>query len=171
VSILLPRTPMPNLPDDPPLYARSGWPIPCEKSVDLPKQSVADMRRRASELMKIRQGLTLRSLSPYPYNCVGMIFANRRAWIEIDYIGRILKEDGYRQVRLDEVKQGDVVLYKGNNAPCHVALIVTVERYGSRLNVQVISKWGQDAEFIHYMENVLPQLGEPVEFYSDRVEL
>jgi len=98
-----------------------------------------------------------------------MIFACRRAWIEVDYIERILVEDGYRRIQPDEVMIGDVVLYRdANNQPSHVALIMAVETIGRMRNIKVLSKWGKDGEFIHFVEDVLEQMGRAVEFYTER---
>jgi hypothetical protein len=153
--------------DEYPIYARSGWRIPQGHP---PARTVEQMRIKAGELMKLRPGIKLRSLSPYPYDCVGMIFACRRAWIDIDYIYTILKEDGFIRIPRHAVRQGDIVLYKNraDDEPTHVALIVMIERYGEAQNIQVISKWGQEAEFIHFVEDVPGLFGEPVEFYTDR---
>ena len=153
-------------PEEHPIYARSGWRIPQERPQPIDGRLI---RTRAEELQRWRPNIALRSLSNYPYNCVGLVFASRRAWIEIDHVYKILEEDGYYRVRRDEVVSGDVVVYKDQkNMPRHVALIVTIERYKT-LNIRVISKWGQDAEFIHYLEDLVPQLGEPTEFYTDRI--
>lgn len=154
--------------DEFPVYARSGWKIPQE----YPGREASELIRIRSEaLRQWRSRVQLRSVSSYPYNCVGMIFAARRAWIEIDHVYRILEEDGYRQIPRAQVAQGDVVVYKDDkNQPSHVALIVLIEPYNQALNIQVISKWGKDAEFIHYIEDVVPPLGKPVEYYTERVE-
>ena len=169
VTVLLPGSIDPGSTDEHPIYARSGWRIPQEYPPELPEEL---MRLKTDEHLRWRQGLRLRSISTYPYNCVGMIFAARRAWIEIDHIYRLFNEDGYRQIRRSETMPGDVVLYKDEyNEPTHVALIITVEIIGTTPNILVISKWGKDAEFIHHIENVpTATLGHPAEFWTDRVE-
>jgi hypothetical protein len=98
-----------------------------------------------------------------------MIFAARRAWIEIDHIYDILKEDGYRQIQLVDVVAGDVVLYKDENEPSHVGLIVEVSRIGTIPNIKVISKWGFDPEFEHFIDDVPPRLGRHSEYYTERL--
>jgi hypothetical protein len=97
-----------------------------------------------------------------------MIFASRRAVIEIGHIYAILREDGYRRIQLRDVVVGDVVLYRDAIEPTHVALVTAVDRVGDTVSVRVISKWGLDPEFEHFMENVPPRLGVPVEFYTER---
>jgi hypothetical protein len=77
------------------MLARSGWQIPC--AIAEPHTS-AWMQIRAQAIMRERMGLTLCSVDDYPHNCVGMIFASRRAWIEIDELYQIFKEDDYTRV-------------------------------------------------------------------------
>jgi hypothetical protein len=36
------------------------------------------------------------------------------------------------------------------------------------MNIKVISKWGQEAEFIHDVDDVLDLLGRPSEYWTDR---
>jgi hypothetical protein len=97
-----------------------------------------------------------------------MIFAARRAWIEIDYIYDLFREDGYRAISLDGVMEGDVVLYKKNGQPTHVGLIMTIDRSFRTPNVKVMSKWGKDPEFIHFIETVPELFGSPAEYWTDR---
>src|SRR5688572_5232203 len=101
---------------------------------------------------------------------MGLVFANRRAWIEIDYIYDVLREDGYHQIRQDQVKSGDIVLYKDEKQfPVHVGLIIFVD-FSIGTTIRIISKWGLDPEFYHFMENVPYQLGKPAEFWTDRID-
>jgi hypothetical protein len=162
VDILLPRQP-------PKLIARSGWEIP---QAHVETQDSRLVRIRAEDLVvqqaKKTRRITIRSVSPYPYNCVGMIFAARRAWIEIYHIYDVLREDGYQRVQPDHLMAGDIVLYKDNKGdPAHVALIIEIERTLS-MNIRVMSKWGKDAEFIHLINDVPENLGKPVEYYTER---
>ena len=102
-----------------------------------------------------------------------MIFAARRAWIEIDYVYNILREDGYLQISRSQLLAGDIVIYHSDGGePTHVALVVEISpvAIGSELlNIRVISKWGRDAEFIHLVEDVPQTLGKPSKYYTDRV--
>jgi len=148
-----------------PLHARSGWQIPTARPA---LEDIRVLQIRSQELHRWRPNAQLRAVSSFPYNCVGLIFASRRAWIEIDHIYDILREDGYKQVRLEDIMIGDVVLYKNyRGEPVHVALVVTVDRVFG-LNVKVLSKWGVDGEFIHFIEDVPPFLGTPSEVYTER---
>lgn len=123
----------------------------------------------AQELLKWRPKTRLRSVDVYPYNCVGMIFAARRAWIEIDHIYALLSGDGFREISEEEITVGDLILYiDSHNEPAHIGLIITVDSIGTTKSIVVISKWGKDAEFIHFIEDVPEQMGKPMKFFTDR---
>jgi len=98
-----------------------------------------------------------------------MIFANRRAWIEIDVLDDILKEDGYTKVTLQQLEAGDIVSYAYDRAPAHVGLVTHVDRFeGEVAGVTVLSKWGKDAEILHPMNAVPARFGMPSDFWSER---
>jgi hypothetical protein len=67
--------------------------------------------------------------------------------------------------------QGDVVLYKQGDEPAHVAVVLMVARphpTSATLDIKVLSKWGLEAEFIHFAEDVPYWLGRPLEYYTER---
>ena len=149
------------------IRTRSGTrEIPCE---DVPASTIEKLQIDAQVFQSQIPDLILRSVDPYPYNCVGMIFASRRAWIEIDYIYELLRADNYKLVPRERVIAGDLVLYKNQrDEPSHIGLIIAVDQLGASQNIKVISKWGLDAEFIHFIDKVNSNLGKPTEFYTDR---
>jgi len=170
VPIWLLEKPSADAADDHPIYARSGWRIPQPPREKIPVMTLELMRSHARDWLSWRRGIILRSVSPHPYNCVGMIFAARRAFIDLEHIYDILREDEYRKITLAELVVGDVVLYRNYDEPSHVALVTQVDTIGQTRNVRVLSKWGFDPEFEHFMEQVPPSMGRPVEFYTERVE-
>jgi hypothetical protein len=114
----------------------------------------------------------LRSLS-VRYNCVGMVFATRRTWIDPDQIPRILKDDEYK--RLDDWNStacvGDIVLYRDeDNNIAHVGVIISIDPdfQSSKPSIRVLSKWGPWAEVIHELDDVLETFGAPAEIWTDR---
>lgn len=119
-------------------------------------------------------GIRARSASAI-YNCMGLVFASRRTWIETEHLHLILREDGYRQfTEPGKLSVGDVVVYKRNGEPSHVAIVLDVEpvidfRAPFPWVITVMSQWGGDGEYIHRMEDV-PQvsLGVPVEYWTER---
>ena len=120
-------------------------------------------------LRKGQKALTIRSVSAHLYNCVGMVFANRRAWIDVVFLRQILSHDGYHQVEVEELHVGDVVVYTLDNSPVHVGLITCVyPKLGSITNIRVLSKWGKDGEVEHGLSDVPSRLGQPSEYWSER---
>lgn len=85
------------------------------------------------------------------YNCHGMTFASRRTGIfETWVINRILDDDGYREVTLDEVLAGDVILYFDDTGDVEHSGIVILPPSQDPLRVPLIySKWGKYAELVH----------------------
>ncbi len=93
-----------------PIYARSGALIPQANHSDVLNASIGQtteaVKRRTDYLLGVmskkgKRNCVVRSFSSYLYNCVGMIFASRRAWIEINEIYHIFREDGYRKIKYD----------------------------------------------------------------------
>jgi hypothetical protein len=106
------------------------------------------------------------------YNCVGMVFASRRTWVEPDYIPQILEEDGYQLLPglFEKAEIGDVVVYKKSGQIEHVGIIIEkIENPAdASVSFKVLSKWGPWAEYIHDPHDVLPGFGEPTEVWTDR---
>lgn len=161
-----------------PVYARSGWEIPqLEFSLLIEHnrwQNEFFVRNRTDSLLRAlerreKRIIKIRSISDYMYNCVGMIFASRRAWIETNHLYELLRQDGYNKVTEREIVPGDLVVYTSNEVPTHVGLIMTILSRGSNLeNLIILSKWGKEAEILHRVD-VVPELyGKPTEFWSER---
>lgn len=105
------------------------------------------------------------------YNCMGLVFANRRTWVDPDQWELIREDDGYRRLEIkEEPLPGDVVLYRMTEELTHVAVITKVELdlHSSDWVVEVISQWGADGEFIHDMRDVPQLLGVPTEIWTER---
>jgi hypothetical protein len=129
-------------------------------------------RLRAFVDMHAGIGRGLRSITA-TYNCVGMVFAARRTWIDSEYIRFILHEDGYRRLANEsEVSAGDVVVYTDDDGDAvHVGLVWSVNRSGAGFEdkMMILSKWGYCGEYLHGPYNVCDGLGIPSEFWSDRI--
>lgn len=160
-----------------PVFARNGWEIPQPDPLVLEKfrQTEGLVRIQTVALVdelldKGKSELKIRSVSSHLYDCVGMIFANRRAWIDIEHISRILTCDGYKPVCIDDLIVGDVVVYTLAKKRVHVGLVISVHpSMGSVKNIRVLSKWGKHGEIEHRMEDVPYYLGKPSEYWSERV--
>ena len=113
-----------------------------------------------------------RSLSNV-YNCMGMVFASRRTWIEPEHLETILEDDEYQPVPNEgELRPGDVVVYRDHeDYISHVGIVAEVRpniREATR-EIFVLSQWGQDGEYFHLAEDVNPLLGRPAEYWTDRI--
>lgn len=158
-----------NNPDDKyPIHARSGWKIPQERldQFHIEKLNYDLIKIRSEELNTWHPNAKIRSLSDYPYNCMGLVFASRRAVISIEHVYRILKEDGFRQISRNQCVVGDIVLYKNDNEPTHIGIITYITK--SPTSFTVLSRWGFDAEFEHFMDDVPQLYGNATEFYTER---
>jgi hypothetical protein len=166
--VLLSNPLKPNTPQNRPIYARSGWEIPQEylEQFHLDKLEAGLMKIRSQQLREWHPNAKIRSLSSYPYNCVGLVFASRRAVISIEQIYDILREDGFHAIPANELMVGDLVLYKYQHEPAHVALVSYIST--APRSITVLSRWGLDGEFLHFMEDVPAIYGTASEFYSER---
>jgi hypothetical protein len=118
-------------------------------------------------------GRAVRSLSAV-YNCIGMVFANRRAWVEPEQVPMILADDSYYEIKPSEVVPGDIVVYfTMPDVISHVAVAVSNEPELSdgSSNIRVLSQWGRNGEYFHDYRDVPHWLGTPVKFYSERRRL
>lgn len=90
------------------------------------------------------------------YNCHGMTFASRRAWVYGDgnTIELILDDDTYVEIEESRVLPGDVILYFGRpgEGVLHSGIVVEVSTTLPKM-FRVCSKWGQSSEFLHWANN------------------
>ena len=151
-----------------PLATKGGTPIPNEQR---PEDARVVMTDRKEQVIRGGPERRPRSLSA-TYNCMGMVFANRRAWIDPEHLRLILEGDGYRQVAdMNELETGDVVVYRNAAGEVsHVGLVTqvrTIVKYASR-EVYVLSQWGAYGEYFHRADDVSPMLGKPSEYWTER---
>ena len=151
------------------LSTRTGREIPNEQRSPL---APARMDAARDIVLTNHASARVRSMSSV-YNCMGMVFATRRTWVEPDHLEIILKDDGYRPV-IDEtdLARGDVVVYRDDQQTVtHVGVVAEIQtniREATR-EVLVLSQWGRDGEYFHHVEDVSPLLGKPSEYWTDRV--
>ena len=113
----------------------------------------------------------LRSLSSV-YNCMGMVFASRRTWIEPEQLPIILEGDEYKRVPNEsEIVVGDVVVYKdGTGSVSHIGTVteVRINLHLATREIMVLSQWGRDGEYFHPVDDVSGRLGTASEYWTDR---
>ncbi|SRR6266404_2607399 len=85
------------------------------------------------------------------YNCHGMTFAGRRTEIyDSGEVKRIIVEDDYDEIRLDQILPGDVMLYFADDGDVEHSAII-VEKPSVPFNIPMVcSKWGCHWEVIHW---------------------
>lgn len=152
-----------------PLATKGGTPIPNEQR---PEDARVVMAARKDQVIRGGPERRPRSLSA-TYNCMGMVFANRRVWIDPDWLGMILADDGYSRVRDErELQPGDVVVYRSSaGAVSHVGLVAEVKpnlREGT-WEVQVLSQWGSTGEYFHRVDDLSPALGHFSGYWTERI--
>lgn len=134
----------------------------------MPERSPQSMY--AAKQLHAKGSRQLRSLRS-TYNCVGMVFANRRTFIEPEQIPMILQDDEYTEVvRTDDLMPGDVVLYKDPRTDDvkHVGLVLAAEVMFETKRIRVLSQFGRDGEYVHDLDDVPDFYGKMVvKFYSE----
>lgn len=138
-------------------------------------EMVPEILRASVELWsRERPQARLRSVSA-TYNCVGLVFASRRTWIGTEDIALILQEDEYNRVsRLDEVRPGDVVVYRDERGEiAHIGIVLSIEPLVATASwmVSILSKWGAEGEYVHLQDHIPHYCGRPSEYWSERRQL
>ena len=151
------------------LQSRSKGLIPNELR---PERNPAALKASVELLRGLFPEARFRSITA-TYNCVGMIVASQRTWVDPADLIRVLREDGYRKLNgPEESDLGDVVIYHDDSGtPCHVGLVVRKNLLlagGQEDLLTVLSKWGADGEYIHGASCVPIYLGTPAEYWTDR---
>ena len=108
------------------------------------------------------------------YNCMGLAFGSRRVGIDCLYVNKILVEDDYRQIPIEELSVGDLVLYAPKNSTIfsHVGIVLVVPRPGDTITaeyaIRVLSKFGRCGEYCHPIRSVPAFVGEPRSYWTQR---
>src|SRR5438132_1641386 len=132
------------------LQTRAKWVIPNEIRRERP---AAALKASVDMMRELFPDAQLRSITA-TYNCVGLVAAARRVWVDPADLVKVLTDDGYKQLaRPEETEHGDVVVYHDDDSePCHVAIVLRknlVIPGEQRDLLTVLSKWGADGEYIH----------------------
>ncbi|MCY3978454.1 MAG: hypothetical protein OXG23_10180 [Chloroflexi bacterium] len=165
-------------PEQKPIYLRSGDLLELPehtKYVSLREyllgHTALAFTERALQLLGAKKdSVRVRSISEFPYNCVGMVLGNRRAWIDMDSekIQNSLTKDGYKRISQKLLTEGDVVLYELANEFTHIGMVLFVDSQNDS-NIWILSKWGFAGEFIHHLHDVPGDYGVASQFWSERV--
>ncbi len=149
---------------------RAGRPI---RNFQRLEQAPARLRAAAEIHIAAHPRRALRSATGV-YNCIGLAFGSRRAWIDISddleiEVRKILYDDQYRQLPSDAgLEAGDIVLYRRDDGSLTHAAVVIAIPIALHDQVRVISQWGADGEYVHDVADVTSILGRPSEYWTDR---
>ena len=149
------------------LSTRQNKPIANERRMQRAPESMDAARKF---VLTAHETARLRSLASV-YNCLGMVFASRRTWVEPEELPKILSDDSYRKIKRTELQSGDVIIYRDDsNEVSHVGIVdeVIVKLEDGTKKVRVLSQWGADGEYFHLDYDVNPRLGQPSEYWTDR---
>lgn len=127
------------------------------------------LRERKRLLTSMFRDCEFRSVSN-TYNCVGLVFASRRAFIDTDQLGLILNDDGYIEIPKDDAMEGDVITYENEISPgiSHVGFVQKIVPSVGSKEIFVLSKWGNDVEMLHKISRVPEVYGTKVKFWTER---
>jgi hypothetical protein len=131
------------------------------------EQNPAQLRIKLQVHQNDHPAATLRSATGV-YNCFGLAFGSRRTWILEDEVRKVLADDGYRQIGLGDLREGDLVIYSTRPGGIDHAAVVTAFDLTDPSVAWVISQWGQDGEWKHRIDDVPGFFGRPTEFWTDR---
>lgn len=82
----------------------------------------------------------------WTYNCHGLTFGARRTWIYApSEIAKILDEDDYDEIAVEDVLVGDIAVYYRDGDAEHSGYVVEITPAGPR----IVSKWGGCHEVVH----------------------
>lgn len=150
------------------LHTKQGRQIPNERR---PERHPDSMQEAREMVERNHHTAKIRSMSS-SYNCMGMVFANRRTWIDTDYIQMIKNDDEYQLITSpNDVAKGDIVVYRDDSKDItHVGLVADVEPElkDGTYKITVLSQWGHDGEYFHRIDDVNLLLGSPAEYWTDR---
>ncbi len=105
------------------------------------------------------------------YNCVGLVFANRRTCVDPEHVEVMLQDDGYeRRSTIHQSAIGDIAVYREKCEITHVGLVaeVRIDLGGGPTRLRVLSQWGLDGEYLHDADAVPSQYGRLAEVWTYR---
>ena len=155
------------VPPELPLATKTGRRIPNEQRTETAPERMQAAMQIVTDNHPTASLRSLRST----YDCMGLVFASRRTWVEIEHVETFLADDGYRQIPGDDLRVGDLVIYRDvSGDPTHVGIVTQLSPYrpDQTRDVYVLSQWGRDGEYFHRIDDVNHNLGTPADFWTDR---
>jgi hypothetical protein len=152
----------------PTIETRKCRKIPVEKAWDLTTEEIEEDEIRINLLYADRRRRRDRKGPNGQYNCHGLTFLNRRAFMHPSAIGLVLEDDDYFEIGdIADVKPGDIAVYYSSDRMTdieHTGIVVNVDpphepggviltsHQQASLNdrtIWILSKWGYGPEVEH----------------------
>lgn len=150
------------------LEAKDRWPIP-----NSPRKELSPMHLGAALdlIQSTHPHLTAVTISA-TYNCVGMVLAARRTWVDTAEIERVFQHDGYREIEEIDTQLGDVVTYhyQVGGPVRHIGIVAQKKVVSTEIgdSCRVLSKWGEGGEYLHDLNDVPMVYGRTQRFWTHR---
>jgi len=143
----------------------AGQPVPLYRTTDpAPTRELRDYERRLVQNMAGDMIATDTGTGTLASNCHGWVFTGGRYWVQSDAVGRIVKDNGYREVKAPQA--GDLVVYRESDGRVvHSGVVRYVDERGGAL---VESKWGVVGCFLHPADRHCYVGADPAFFRSPR---
>ncbi len=144
---------VPGRPDYRPIriQTRRGTDIENRQVNEISQTEIANM----PDYSALYRGVRFRNPPNPIYNCHGMTFACARTTIGPESVPMILKDDGYTEVRIQDVLPGDVIIYYNDaDEILHSGIVVKSPSEQTIKIPWVVSKWGKYSEAYHQAYDV-----------------
>ena len=124
-----------------------------------------DEIRKSRRILKSFPHAVTRTPASAGYNCHGLTFLSRRAWlVRRQAVDLVLEDDGYLEIASTEVMPGDIAVYYSESGdPNHSAIVV--EPAELEPAIVVVSKWAHADEVIHPLRHCPNYYGPVIRFY------
>ena len=89
-----------------------------------------------------------------------------------DELEAIRDDDGYQMIEKQQVRPGDIVVYRDNSEISHTGIVVRVESdeiLAGGKAIHVLSKWGDAGEYEHSVHDFPDGNKLQVEYWSERI--
>jgi len=132
-------------------HTRKGREIPNEPAVSFSPFEIEKLERQINAQFGDPIRRKVRKHTNGCYNCHGLTFLSRRAWLLKDADIRIvLSDDDYYEVAQNRVCQGDIILYCDHAGEIdHTGVVIDVPTDETIFCPWILSKWANYGEYIH----------------------
>jgi hypothetical protein len=158
------------------IQTSKGRRIPCKSRGWVMTQEELERSRREFERYHkpylVPLEYTERRGPTYDYNCHGLTFLSRRAWMDestpVDPFRLLFADDDYEGIPVERILPGDIAVYykreKGSllvggrreevrGSIQHTGIVVQIDRGTNPPRIWILSKWSDLGEYLHTLDN------------------